>query len=254
MTTAAELIQANPFPGLRPFAASEVDRFFGRREQVEELVARLDQVAFVAVAGSSGGGKSSLVRARLLSALAGREAAGGAWGRAAVLRPGNQPIANLAEELAPLLGGTARSEESRTGTRYRRVRLRGLGLVEAVRLAHLDPQVRVLVVVDQFEEIFRFKRMTDADEASAFVKLLLNAARDPDSPVSVVITLRSDALGSCADFRGLPEAINRGQYLVPKLTREQRKEAIVKPVELRGATIAPRLVQRLLNDVSGDFD
>src|SRR2546422_601665 len=161
MTTAAELIQANPFPGLRPFAASEDDRFFGRRGQVEEL---------------------------------------------------------------------------------------------AVRLAHLDPQVRVLVVVDQFEEIFRFKRMTDADEASAFVKLLLNAARDPDSPVSVVITLRSDALGSCADFRGLPEAINRGQYLVPKLTREQRKEAIVKPVELRGATIAPRLVQRLLNDVSGDFD
>ena len=61
-------------------------------------------------------------------------------------------------------------------------------------------------------------------------------------------------MGHCADFDALPEAINRGQYLVPKLTREQRKEAIVKPVELRGFKIAPRLVQRILNDVTSDFD
>src|SRR5262249_9520275 len=56
------------------------------------------------------------------------------------------------------------------------------------------------------------------------------------------------------DFRDLPEAINRGQYLVPRLTREQRKEAIVKPIEFRGFKIAPRLVQRLLNDITDDFD
>ena len=249
-----ELFARNPFPGLRAFNTNEVDLFFGRRQQIEELADRLGEVNFVAVAGASGCGKSSLVRAGLLSELARRSIAGSetAW-RTVVMRPGSQPIANLAEQLSPVLG-LGSGEESRSGTLYGQLRLGALGLVEAVRIARFDPHVRVLVVVDQFEEIFRFKRMTDADEASAFVKLLLNAARNPESPVSVVITLRSETLGYCADFRDLPETINRGQYLVPKLTREQRKEAIIGPIELRGFQIAPRLVQRLLNDISDDFD
>lgn len=253
--TADELLSLNPFPGLRAFAPAEADRFFGRGQQIEELVARLDEVPFLAVAGSSGCGKSSLVCAGLLSELAKRTNAGGEteW-RCAIMRPGNQPIANLAEKLAPMLGAGSGSDESRSGALYGRLRLGGLGLVEAVRLARLSPQTRLLVVVDQFEEIFRFKRMTDPDEASAFVKLLLHATHDRESAVSVIITLRSDALGNCADFRDLPETINRGQYLVPKLTREQRKEAIIQPVELRGFKVAPRLVQRLLNDVPDDFD
>jgi hypothetical protein len=145
-------------------------------------------------------------------------------------------------------------DENRVAALEGRLRLGGLGLAEIVRLARLEPDVRVLVVVDQFEEIFRFKRMIDPEEAAAFVKLLLIAANEPASRVSVVLTPRSDALGHCADFPNLPEAINRDQYLVPKLTRDQRKDAIVKPVELRGRTIAPRLVQRILNEVTNDFD
>src|SRR5437867_2828639 len=252
MNTVDELVKANPFPGLRAFATSEADRFFGRRRQIEELAARLDEVSFVAVAGSSGRGKSSLVLAGLISELSHRTEAGSetVW-LPVVMQPGNQPIANLAEKLSPKISRDG-GDEPRTGALYGQLRLGGLGLVEAVQLARLDPHTRVLVVVDQFEEIFRFKRMTDADEASAFVKLLLNAACDPKSPVTVIITLRSEALGYCADFRDLPETINRGQYLVPKLTREQRKEAIVGPIELRGFQVAPRLVQRVLNDVSDD--
>lgn len=255
MSLGDDLVSSNPFPGLRPFGTNEADRFFGREQQIAELVARLDEVSFVAVAGSSGCGKSSLVRAGLLSALARRSNAesGTVW-RAVVMRPGNSPITNLAEQLSPLLSRGTGDEESRAGSLYGRLRLGGLGLVEAVTLGRIDLHTRVLVVVDQFEELFRFQRMTDPEEASAFVKLLLNAASNAESPVSVVITVRSDALGFCADFRGLPEAVSRGQYLVPRLTREQRKEAIVKPVELRGAAIAPRLVQRLLNDVTDNFD
>lgn len=253
--TATELIEANPFPGLRPFATREADRFFGRRQQIADVLASLDARSFVAVTGASGCGKSSLVLAGVLSELHRRRRAGGEleW-RAAVMRPGNQPIANLATALVGVLGGDDEPLESRVGSLYGRLRVGGLGLVEAVRRAGLAPNVRVLVIADQFEEIFRYRRMVDADEASAFIKLLLNAAGDPQSPVRVIITLRSEFLGSCADFRDLPEAINRGQYLVPKLTRDQRKEAIVNPAELRGATVAPRLVQRILDDVSDDFD
>jgi len=255
MSRADELIGLNPFPGLRTFTTDEADRFFGRQEQIEELVTRLTEVSFVAVAGSSGCGKSSLVRAGLLNALKqpdGR-ASDTEW-LAAVMRPGNSPIGNLAEQLSPVIG-RGNTSEARVGTLYGRLRLGGLGLVEAVKLAGVSRPACVLVVVDQFEEIFRFRRMSDPDEASAFIKLLLNAAEDSESPVKVVITLRSDSLGFCADFRGLAELVSRGQYLLPRLTREQRKEAIVKPiVEVRHAAIAPRLVQRLLNDVSDSFD
>ncbi len=255
MTTIDELVALNPFPGLRPFATSEADRFFGRGQQILELAARLEEVAFIAVAGSSGCGKSSLVRAGLLSELARRSSLESEteW-RSIVMRPGSQPIANLAEQLSTILSKSGDPKGSRAGALYGQLKLGGLGLVEAVRLARLNPKTRVLIVVDQFEEIFRFKRMAVDEEASSFVKLLLNAACDVTSPVSVIITLRSDTLGYCADFRGLPEAINRGQYLVPKLTREQRKEAIVGPVELRGFEIARSLVQRVLNDISDDFD
>lgn len=254
MNTVEKLVALNPFPGLRAFNTHEADRFFGRQQQIQELADKLATVSFVAVAGSSGCGKSSLVRAGLLSELSNRTETGSktVW-HAVVMRPGIQPIANLAEQLSSVIG-QGMNHEVNSGTLYGRLQLGGLGLVEAVRLARLDPHVRLLVVVDQFEEVFRFKRMASADEASAFVKLLLHAADDPESPVSVVITLRSDTLGYCADFRDLPEAINRGQFLVPKLTRDQRKETIVGPIVWRRSKIAPRLVQRLLNDVSDDFD
>ena len=254
----AALIAANPFPGLRSFRPAEADRFFGRQQQIDELVALLAQTPFIAVSGASGCGKSSLVLAGLLNELKRRhdDDFETDW-RPVVMRPGSRPIARLAEALARVLGGadlTAEAAAQRADTLYGQLRLGGLALAERVRQSSLPAGTRVLVVVDQFEEIFRFKRMADGEEASAFVKLLLQAAAEPDARVSAVITLRSDTLGACADFRDLAEAASRGGYLVPRLKREQRKEAIVRPVELCGARIAPRLVQRLLNDVSDDFD
>ncbi len=229
--------------------------FFGRQRQIDDLLRRLDEVPLVAVAGASGCGKSSLVLAGLLRALERRHATGDPlhW-RPVVMRPGSEPIGNLARPLAAALSSVPLDDGSRVAALAGRLRLGGVALVEAVRLARLPEHARVLVVVDQFEEIFRYRRMTDADECTAFVKLLLHAAAEPDAPVRVVLTMRSDALGFCADFRDLPEAVSRGQYLVPRLTREQRKQAITGPVERSGFTIAPRLLQRVLNDVTDDFD
>jgi hypothetical protein len=73
-------------------------------------------------------------------------------------------------------------------------------------------------------------------------------------PVYVVITMRSDFIGNCTEFEGLTEAINEGQYLVPRMTRDERRSAIVGPVAVGGAEITPRLVLRLLNDVGDDPD
>ena len=131
-----------------------------------------------------------------------------------------------------------------------------LGLVDAAASARLEGH-KLLVVVDQFEELFRFRaaRATAADDdASAFVKLLLEAARQRDVPVYVVLTMRSDFLGDCAQLQGLPEAINDGQYLIPRMTRDERRFAIVGPVRVARCRMTEPLVNRLLNDVGDNPD
>ena len=103
----------NPFPGLRPFETEEYNLFFGREGQSDELLARLGRTRFLAVVGTSGSGKSSLVRAGLLPALYGglMAGAGSGW-RVAVMRPGHDPLGNLARALAAedVLGGEAAGE------------------------------------------------------------------------------------------------------------------------------------------------
>ena len=123
-----------------------------------------------------------------------------------------------------------------------------------MRHAHLPPADNLLVVVDQFEELFRFQSSRAAEsargEAVAFVKLLLEASEQSEVPVYVVLTMRSDFIGDCMEYPGLPEALNKGQYLVPRMTRDELRAAVSGPVAVAGATIAPRLVQRLLNDMA----
>ena len=101
-----------------------------------------------------------------------------------------------------------------------------LGIVDAVRHARLPPHENVLIVVDQFEELFRFRPGGDVEhsryEAVGFVKLLLEATKQKASPVYVVLTMRSDFIGDCMRYPGLPEAVNEGQYLVPRLTRSAK--------------------------------
>jgi WD40 repeat protein len=251
----------NPFPGLRPFETDEAYLYFGRDGQSEEIIRRLARTRFVGVVGTSGSGKSSLVRAGLIPALHGgfMISAGSSW-RIALFRPGNNPIRNLAASLShqDLFGNNEQDNDIATAVLEATLRRSALGLIEATRLAGMEPDETLLVVVDQFEELFRFKEAKkdspNQDEAAAFAKLLLEAAHQTDMPIYVVLTMRSDYLGDCSQFRDLPEALNDGQYLVPRMTRAQRREAIEGPVAVGGGEIAPRLVQRLLNDVGDDPD
>ncbi len=101
-------------------------------------------------------------------------------------------------------------------------------------------------MVDQFEELFRFRRNNQLEnsrnEAVAFVKLLLEAAKQEELPIYIVITMRSDFIGDCMDFAGLPEAVNSGLYLVPRMTRDELRSAITGPVAVGGGSITQRLV------------
>ncbi|HYT50110.1 MAG TPA: hypothetical protein VEL78_06945, partial [Pyrinomonadaceae bacterium] len=250
----------NPFPGLRPFETDENNLFFGRDGQSDELLERLRRAHFLAVVGTSGSGKSSLIRAGLLPALYGglMGDAGSSW-RIAIHRPGGDPIGNLAEALADqdVFGSESKSEIQKTliETTLRRS---SIGLVDVARQARMQPHENLLVVVDQFEELFRFKQARHetpaGDDATAFVKLLLEAGVQNEVPIYIVLTMRSDFLGDCAQFAGLPEAINDGQYLIPRMSRDERRSAIVGPVAVGQGQISAPLVSRLLNDVGDNPD
>ena len=220
-----------PYPGLRAFETYESFLFFGREIHTEELLRRLSGNRFLAVVGTSGGGKSSLVRAGLLPALYRGYLVGATsqW-RIAVMRPGGAPMAHGSGS-----GGCRSAGAEDDPARQKILRATSFGLVQAVRNAALRQRESLLLVVDQFEELFRFageKRQEAGAESALFVSLLLQAAGQPEVPIYVVLTMRSDFLGDCAGSPGLPEALNRGQYLIPRLTRDQREQAIERPLHL----------------------
>jgi hypothetical protein len=261
----------NPFPGLRPFTPEEDYLFFGREEQTLELLARLGSHRFVAVVGTSGSGKSSLVRCGLLSELQGGKmrGAGASW-EIAVTHPGGNPMALLTDAL--LQAGLYDHEEEHVRENLLATLSRShFGLVEAVKQARLplplSPEgergrgegthgTNFLLVVDQFEEIFRFHEagQTQQEMANEFVSLLLEAVGQKEVPIYVVLTMRSDFIGECGQFEGLAEMVNCGEFLIPRLSREQFKRVIEGPVKVAGGQIAPRLLQRLLNDLGQQAD
>lgn len=241
---------AAPYPGLRPFRADEADIYFGREQQVDALLGRLQRTRFLAVTGPSGCGKSSLVSAGMIPALeTGFAADAGAHWQVVTMTPGAHPMARLAASLAAQLGGAEDAALTAAS-----LRSGPLGLIEAVREAKLAAGTNLLLLVDQFEEIYRYWEKGDRDEADAFVALLLASVARREQPIYVVITMRSDFLGECALFRGLPEAMNDSQYLTPRITREQCQLAITGPARVFGGEVDAQLVNRLLNDFGPDPD
>lgn len=253
----------NPFPGLRPFGIEESHLFFGREGQSDEVLVKLSENKFVAILGASGSGKSSLMYCGLIPTLYGgfMTEAGSNW-RIVVTRPGGGPIDNLAESLL-----IRDKEYSNLGDEDKLIRktiistvLRSssLGLVEVVRQLKTDDFQNVLILVDQFEELFRYRKLesatSDLDESSAFVNLLLEAIHQYDEPVYIALTMRSDFIGECAQFPDLTQMINDSHYLIPQMTRDQKRTAIEGPVAVGGGKIAPRLTQQLLNDVGDNPD
>ncbi len=261
-----------PYPGLRPYEQNETGIFFGREEHTDQLLEKLGQTRFLAIVGPSGCGKSSLARAGLLAGLrAGFLSEAGIHWRIAEMRPGNSPYPNLAQVLLDesILGkayATYSTEENTDAAASLSASLsRGpFSLHEILQNTPLPPDTHLLLLVDQFEEIFRYydRGKDNVNEAAAFVSLLLTTAQRTRAPIQkqghiniyVVITMRDEYIRDCAKFQGLPEAINQGIFLPPRLTRDQLQEAIELPAQVFGDEVEPALVNRLLNQVSNDQD
>ncbi len=252
----------NPFPGLRPFSIDESHLFFGREGQSDEVLRKLSENRFVGVIGASGSGKSSLMYCGLIPVLYGGfiADAGSKW-KVVTTRPGRGPVDNLAKALVESDVEENTSKEDinvKSAITSTILRSSSLGLIEAVKQLNKKSDENVLLLVDQFEELFRYKRSkTDSstvNESVAFVKLLLEAIQQTEVPIYVVLTMRSDFIGDCAQFPSLTKLINDSHYLIPQMTREDMKDAIVGPVAVGGGEISSQLVQQLLNDVGDNQD
>jgi len=238
----------NPFPGLRPFNAEESHLFFGRERHLNEIVRKLNKYRFVSIVGTSGSGKSSLVRAGLLPRL---QKSDTDW-QIAIMRPGENPIHELYDAISQHRGNPIGKEKEETEVLVKN----HLGLVQLLR-GHVSSDKPMLLLVDQFEEIFRYQvAQTDKEKRSdkQFIELILGAVGQSDVPIHVVLTIRSDFLGDCEQFLGLPEAINDGQFLIPRMNRDEIGKSISGPIAESGSKISPRLVQQLVNEVGSNPD
>ncbi len=233
----------NPYPGLRPFEAADTAFFFGRDGSIHDILEKLQSRRFVAVVGPSGCGKSSLIRAGVVPAFINMPGLNGPARPAQVLmRPGAAPLRNLHRALNAATG--ADIEDVPQDAEF--------DIADAIWNNVQSMTSACLIVFDQFEEVFRYGVHSGEGEADRFVRLLLRLTGLHH--ISVVMTMRADFLGECVRFSDLPEALNSGQYLLPRLTRRAIQEVIESPATCSQLAVEPALVERIMNDMGSEPD
>ncbi|WP_437990225.1 serine/threonine-protein kinase [Sorangium sp. So ce145] len=224
----------SPFAGLSSFQEADADRFFGRAQDLAGVAARLRSQPLLAIAGASGVGKSSFVRAGVIPAL---KRSGEGW-EALVLRPGREPMEALAHlfnraaatpSAAPLAAAPQGSAGADTALVERRLRAEP-GLLGASLRAWSDgAQRRLLLFIDQFEELFTLG--TPAGEREAFLACLAGVADDASSPLRVVLAVRADFLERLAEHERFVAIMTRGLVFLRPMGREGLREALMRPIE-----------------------
>ena len=229
-----------PYVGLAAFQPRDADRFFGREQLVADLGRRLATHRFVAVFGASGAGKSSLLRAGLVPSWQ-----TGAPPPAVVLcTPTDQPFEECALALAGLTGAPPARVRAQLAAHPR-------GLHRTVRqaLAGRPHDAELLLVVDQFEEVFTLCR--DPAERTAFIDALITAARTGGSRCRVVLGVRADFYAHCTGHRELVELLDGGQVTIGPMTLDELRRAVVQPAARAGYTLEGALVATLVAQTHG---
>jgi WD40 repeat protein len=246
-----EVVVANadicPYPGLEAFGEDDARFFFGREDDVALIVEKVKASRFLAVLGPSGSGKSSLLRAGFVPAVRRGALPGSDTWSQRVFQPGPRPLTSLAVQMTHMFVGAPVHE---TLDRLHDD-ARSLDLVASLAAADGVPSDRVLLVVDQFEEVFTL--CADEDERGAFLANLHYAATIPGGRVVVVMGMRADFYDRCAPYRDLRALVADQQFLVGPLDTDGLERAIEEPARSVGLALDPGLVDVLLNDVgAGD--
>ena len=263
----ARWVRGCPYRGLLPFDESDADVFYGRERLAAELavklVTRVTRGGLVVVTGASGAGKSSLLRAGLLPILArGQQMEGSDQWASIVMTPTKDPFTELAARLAALGGTTTLAVRGELAQHPDRGHLSVWPAVLAVSARHAetppvsaDKATRLVLIVDQFEQVFTLNPGPDAEAArKAFITALCAAATNPvgprqEPPALVVIAVRGDFWDRCAAYPELKDALQDGQFVVGPMTESELRVAITGPAEAAGLTIDPALTDTILGDL-----
>jgi energy-coupling factor transporter ATP-binding protein EcfA2 len=260
-----------PYPGLRPFTEEESLYFKGREDQIINLAGVLQEKKFLMVTGASGDGKSSLIYGGLIPhARAGFFKATYTKWNVAAFRPERTPLKNMTDSLATQLqldpdtvavelsrGFSSLVELFKSSSLYIDKESKAWREAGDEERAILERQAgNLLVIIDQFEEFFTNPENLIQGVPSQDSRLLLNIILETSKislrnnlPIYIVCTMRSDYIGHCAAFQGLPEYIGFAQFFVPRLQRKELHHVIEEPASLNGNKISNRLTDRLIFDL-----
>jgi WD40 repeat protein len=241
----------NPFKGLEAFQQTDAQFFFGREELIAKSLKILGQdrqTRFLAVVGASGSGKSSLVRAGVIPAVRAGQLPGSDTWRVAIFAPGATPTEALATRLLPLLP-TENPTENLLAVVTQRLHQSpdNFDGVTAAILKDAPPEARLLIVVDQFEEVFT---RASEDERDAFLKLLYRAVTAQGGKTQVIITMRADFFGRLSAYPNLAELFEQENMVIAtEMTPANLLRSIEGPAQAVGLVYDPGLTERILDDV-----
>ncbi|HWN67153.1 MAG TPA: protein kinase, partial [Haliangium sp.] len=235
----------NPYAGLSSFQEADAGRFFGRTREISTVVAKLHGTPLLGIVGPSGVGKSSFVRAGIIPAL---KQSGEPW-EAMVIRPGRHPMAALANVVVPMLSTgntdvTAQVAEHQIALQRLYQEPGYLGTI--LRSRARTHGRKLLLFVDQFEELFTLNR--EAEERRAFTACLTGMADDPLSPLRLMLSIRSDFLDRMAEDQRFMSELAPGLFFLAPPDRVGLRDAIVRPLEMvRHRFEGPAMVEHMLD-------
>jgi WD40 repeat protein len=233
----------SPYRGLQAFDEDHAEFFFGRDGDIQRLTEKLKVTRFIGVIGSSGSGKSSLVRAGVVPALKkGVLPESDAWA-VRVFTPGAHPLASLAANLLRLYPHEAMNKTLDQLSLDERT----LHLAVSLGMAERPASARVMWVIDQFEEVFTL--CADERERAQFLANLLYAAFIPNGRCAVILTLRADFYHKCAAYPELSARLAEHQFLVSLMGQSNLRQAIEEPAWHVGLEFEQGLVETILDDV-----
>jgi len=239
-----------PYKGLRAFEESDHRFFFGREKLTQTLLNNLYNRSFLALVGASGSGKSSVIHAGLLVQLRqGQQIPGSDSWRICKFRPGENPLEQLAYHLTnPEVNLEPQKQKATRDPSQLKELLEQEDITEFVCWLDKCPESKVLLIIDQFEEVFT---LTSSTNRQQFLNLLLGAIDEAGEHFKVVISLRADFVTPCLNFPKLASWLQEASIFVsPYLTEDEYHQIIVKPAELVGWEVQPELVNVLLRELS----
>lgn len=243
-----------PYRGLKAFGEEDAQYFYGRESLTQQLIAHIAHQSFLAVVGASGSGKSSVVQAGLTAQLRlGKQLPGSDSWLIKTIRPGARPLEALVRRLGELKGADEQREQGKNNFPAPNPQ----SLLEAMLYQGVEgfvywlrsrPEPMVVLVIDQFEELFT---LASTEDRQRFLELVLGAVEYASDKFKLVVTLRADFIAACLEIPALAHLLQQSSVLVPpNLSEDDYRRVIINPAEQVGLKVEPGLVEILLQELN----